>query len=85
MKVLKDKVYFHYCIDIDGLIVDLISLEVATSELKEHHDLESFFDYLIKNDYIPNNPVRLMTELESKLIGFSTVEGSVQIDIKKYL
>ncbi len=79
MRLLKDKVYIHYFIDIDGLIVDLISLEVDKDELDENYKLQDLFNKLLSLRLLDIRVINTSLVGKAKLYGFSTLEGHCEI------
>ena len=52
MKILKATAYYHFYVDIDGLMVDLLSVQIDSSELNGDHGVDKLFKVLIKDHMI---------------------------------
>lgn len=81
---IKERAHIHFYVDIDGLIINLITFEINKDELSEHHKIVHLFEYCIQEDLIDLDSIKLMMNIDSRLMGFSTIEGQVQVDISKY-
>lgn len=80
MRRLKDKIYIHFFVDVDGLIINLISLDVDVVDLDESHKLKTVFNKLVEDSLIDLKAVKRLMVFDSKIMGFSTVEGIVEIE-----
>ena len=62
---IKERAHIHFYVDIDGLIISLITFEIDKDELSEHHKVEYLFEYCIQEDLIHLDSIKLMMDIDS--------------------
>lgn len=73
--VLQDKCYVHFYINIDGLIINLISLVVQKADLNKSNKFENFFLSLLDIELLQIDTIKNFIESHGELRAFSTIEG----------